>query len=258
MPTPQGDALPVIPRPAEMVKQEGEWLFGHEMHVSIADESLAEVASHLSGELDAAGNCRTYVAGPGAGADVRIVGSTELPAEGYRLTVAPDGVELAAAAPAGALHGVQTLLQLVSGATRRRVPAVCIVDRPRFGWRGVMLDCARHFFRAATVKRFIDLASRFKLNRFHWHLTEDQGWRLPIDGYPELLRVGSRRRESTGDGTPHGGAFTPDELRDVIRYARARHVTVVPEVELPGRNRCVRATQPAPTPSTDATGWGIC
>ena len=259
--TSQVHPLPIVPRPAEMVRQEGEWLFGHELHVSIADKSLSEVASHLAGDLDAAGNCRTSVAGPGPGTDVRIVGSAELPADGYRLTVAPDGVDLAAAAPAGAFHGAQTLLQLVSGATRRRVPAVRIVDRPRFAWRGVMLDCARHFFPAATVKRFIDLATRFKLNRFHWHLTEDQGWRLPVERYPELLRVASRRRESTGDATPHAGAYTADEIRDVVRYAQARHVTVVPEVELPGHCAAALAAYPHLSctggPFEVGTTWGI-
>ena len=261
MATSQGHPLPIIPQPAEMVRQEGVWLYGHELRVSIADDSFAEVASHLAGELDAAGNCRTSVAGPGASAAVRIVRAAELPADGYRLTVGPDGVELAAAAPAGAFHGTQTLLQLVSGATRRRVPAVRIVDHPRFGWRGVMLDCARHFFPAATVKRYVDLAARFKLNRFHWHLTEDQGWRLPIERYPELLRVASRRRESTGDGTPHAGAFTADEIRDVVRYAQTRHVTVVPEVELPGH--CAAALAACPHlsctggPFEVGTTWGI-
>ncbi len=261
MTTPHGDALPVIPRPAELVRQEGAWLFGHELRVSVADGSFAEVACHLAGELDTAGNCRTSVAGAGAGADVRIIGAAELPADAYRLTVGPDGVVLAAATPTGALHGVQTLLQLVSGADRRRVPAVRIADQPRFAWRGVMLDCARHFFPAATVKRFIDLAARFKLNRFHWHLTEDQGWRLPIERYPELLRTASRRRESTGDATPHAGAFTADEIRDVVRYAQDRHVTVVPEVELPGHCAAALAAYPHLSctggPFEVGTTWGI-
>ena len=256
-----GHALPLIPRPADLVRQQGAWLFGHELTVSIADDSFAETASHLAGELDAAGNCRTAVVGSGADADVRILPATDLPDDGYRLAVDAGGVELAAATPAGAFHGTQTLLQLVSGATRRRVPAVRIVDRPRFGWRGVMLDCARHFFPAATVKRFIDLAARFKLNRFHWHLTEDQGWRLPIARYPELLRVASRRRESTGDATPHAGAFTADEIRDVVRYAQTRHVAVVPEVELPGHCAAALAAYPHLSctggPFEVGTTWGI-
>ena len=261
METSQRHTLPLIPRPAELVWQEGVWLFGDELRVSIADDSFAEVASHLAGELDAAGNCRTALTGSGTNADVRIIGAADLPSDGYRLTVGPDGVELAAAGATGAFHGAQTLLQLVSGAQHRRVPAVRIADRPRFEWRGVMLDCARHFFRAATVKRFIDLAARFKLNRFHWHLTEDQGWRLPIERYPELLRVASRRRESTGDGTPHAGAFTAEEIRDVIRYAQARHVTVVPEVELPGHCAAALAAYPHLSctggPFEVGTTWGI-
>ena len=256
-----GHALPLIPRPADLVRQQGAWLFGHELTVSIADDSFAETASHLAGELDAAGNCRTAVVGSGADADVRILPATDLPDDGYRLAVASGGAELTAATPAGAFHGAQTLLQLVSGAQRRRVPAVRIADRPRVAWRGVMLDCARHFFPAATVKRFIDLAARFKLNRFHWHLTEDQGWRLPIARYPELLRIASRRRESTGDATPHAGAFTADEIRDVVRYAQARHVTVVPEVELPGHCAAALAAYPHLSctggPFEVGTTWGI-
>ena len=134
--------------------------------MSIAGEPFAEVASHLAGELDAAGNCRTSVAGPGAvagsaaSADVRIVRAAELPADGYRLTVGQDGVELAAAEPAGAFHGAQTLLQLVSGATRRRVPAVRIVDRPRFrvarrhaGLRPPLLPRRRRSSASSTWRR---------------------------------------------------------------------------------------------------------
>ena len=253
--------LPLIPQPAELVRLDGVWLFDHELHVSIAHDSLFDVALYLAQELDAARNCRTAVTGTDVAAEVRLTLACDLPAEGYRLAVGPDGVDLAAATATGAFYGTQTLLQLVIGAERRRVPAVRISDQPRFGWRGLMLDCARHFFRAATVKRFIDLAARFKLNRFHWHLTEDQGWRIPIERYPQLLRVASRRGETTGDETPHAGAYTAEEIREVVDYARARHVTVIPEVEVPGHCMASLAAYPhlscSGGPFEVGTTWGI-
>jgi hexosaminidase len=221
--------------------------------------------------------------GPAAGAQVTLridPGLAELGPEGYRLTTAPDGATLAAPQEAGLLWAVQTLRQLMPAqalaperASQQAWQLACveIEDAPRFGWRGMMLDVARHFFPAATVKRLIDLCALHKLNRFHWHLTDDQGWRIEIRRYPHLTKVGSQRRESLighqrdmparYDGTPHGGFYTQHEIREVVAYAQARGITVVPEIEMPGHATAAIAAYPELGNLGQrlevATHWGI-
>ncbi len=179
--------------------------------------------------------------------------------EGYRLEVTPQGVHIAAAERAGLFHGVQSLLQLLPSAIYAshvqeidwRVPCVKIEDAPRFGWRGLMLDCGRRFFPLDDLKRLLDLMALHKLNVFHWHLVEDAGWRLEIKKYPRLTEVGAWRRESPlprqptqGDGVPYGGFYTQDEARELVAYAAARHITIVPEIEMPGHTLSSLAAYP--------------
>ena len=161
--------------------------------------------------------------------------------EGYELTCTEQGVTIAAAAAAGLQWGAQTLRQLLPAALEADrpapgvdwvVPVVHIEDRPRFGWRGGHLDVARHFFDVDFVKRYIDLLALHKQNVFHWHLTEDQGWRLQIGRYPELTRVGAWRDD--GAGGRYGGSYSRAEALDVVAYGLARGITVMPEIELPG------------------------
>jgi len=177
--------------------------------------------------------------------------------EGYQLAVTSTarftGVSIAAQAPAGAFYAMQTLFQLLPpefeyGSTVQGVewsiPCVYIQDNPRFPWRGMHLDVGRHFFGKKFVEEYIDLLSRYKLNIFHWHLTEDQGWRIEIKKYPRLTTVGSWRKETLGDGQPHGGYYTQDEVREVVAYARARFITIVPEIEMPGHSTAALASYP--------------
>lgn len=185
--------------------------------------------------------------------------------EGYRLSVG-DGVRVAARTERGLFYGAQTLKQLFSGGwnpeTRSAKIGKCVIeDAPRFGYRGFMMDCCRHFFDAETVKAHIDAMSMLKLNRFHWHLTEDQGWRVEIDGYPRLTEVGSRRSGTMRDRTPHGGFYTKDEIRDVVRYAADRYVEVIPEFDFPGHTRAAVASYPelscSGKPVSVSTKFGI-
>ncbi|MGC5332298.1 beta-N-acetylhexosaminidase [Micromonospora sp. DT62] len=158
--------------------------------------------------------------------------------EGYRLDVTPDGVRIEAATPAGLFHGVQTLRQLLPAAIESPVPVAAhwalpggsITDRPRFPYRGVMLDVARHFFGVPDVLRVIDHLARYKLNHLHLHLTDDQGWRIAIDSWPRLTEVGGAGEVGGGPG----GHYTRDDYRRIVAYAAERHVTVVPEIDLPG------------------------
>jgi hexosaminidase len=173
--------------------------------------------------------------------------------EGYELTVTLKGIRISANGAAGAFYAMQTLFQLLPpefeyGApvygVAWEVPCVKIQDVPRFTWRGMHLDVGRHFFGKKFVEEYIDLISRYKFNVFHWHLTEDQGWRIEIRKYPKLTSVGSWRKETLGDGQPHGGFYTQDEIREVVAYARQRFVTIVPEIEMPGHSTAAIAAYP--------------
>jgi len=168
--------------------------------------------------------------------------------ESYVLQIREHEIELMAPALAGLFYGVQTLRQLVqTGAHRKELPQVLIQDSPRFEWRGLLLDVSRHFFGAEEVKLFLDTMATFKLNRFHWHLTDDQGWRLPVDGYPKLTEVGS-------EGFGGRQSYTEEQIRDVVAYAKERHIEVVPEVELPGHVVAALAAYPQ-LGNRDVEGW---
>jgi hexosaminidase len=153
-------------------------------------------------------------------------------------------------------YGIQTLRQLLSGTAP--VPCAEIEDKPRFGWRGMLLDCGRHFMSLALVKRYIDLLAYHKMNVFHWHLTEDQGWRLEIKRYPRLTEVGAWR---TQNGKKYGGFYTQEQVKEVVAYAKTRYVTVVPEVEMPGHSVAVLAAYPEYSctgrPIAVETHWGV-
>ncbi|XBP93940.1 beta-N-acetylhexosaminidase [Micromonospora sp. CCTCC AA 2012012] len=173
--------------------------------------------------------------------------------EGYRLTVAPDEVRIVAVGAAGLFHGVQTLRQLLPAAIESRtpvtgrwtVPGGTIVDRPRFAYRGAMLDVARHFFAVPDVLRVIDHLARYKLNHLHLHLTDDQGWRIAVDSWPRLADVGGATE--VGDGP--GGFYTRADYRRIVRHAARRHVTVVPEIDLPGHTNAALVAYPELAPN---------
>ena len=181
---------------------------------------------------------------------IRFVTDESLPAEGYELNVDGEGIEVRASQFPGFLYALQSLGQLLPAAVYGtepapdaawEVPCVKIADAPRFAYRGMHLDVARHFFSVDEVKRYIDVMAIHKLNTLHWHLTDDQGWRIEIKRYPELTAVGSIRKATvvrkewgTYDGTPYGGFYMQDEIRDVVKYAADRGVTVIPEIDLPG------------------------
>jgi hexosaminidase len=190
---------------------------------------------------------------------------TELGSEGYRLLVEPDRIVLTAPMAAGLFYGIQTLRQLfppeifreaVVGSTRWTVPAVTIEDYPRFPWRGAHLDVTRHFMPREFVKKYIDLLALHKMNRFHWHLTDDQGWRIEIKKYPRLTEVGAWRKETlvgrwvadpdrrVYDGERHGGFYSQEDIREIVAYARDRFVTIVPEIEMPGHAQAAIAAYP--------------
>jgi hexosaminidase len=196
-------------------------------------------------------------------------------AEAYTLRVDETGIEIRASSDAGLFYGAVSLVQLVGtakGAEAIFVPAVAIADAPRFGWRGLMLDVARHFRSVDYVKSFIDRMAMMKMNSFHWHLTDDQGWRIEIDGYPKLTEVAAFRvpagegpaadiDPATGKPRLYGGFYTQDEIREVVAYAATRQITIVPEIDIPGHVQGLITAYPefGTKPSTGKVSpdWGI-
>lgn len=174
----------------------------------------------------------------------------DLGAEGYRLNVDQVGVRIEAATSAGLYYGCQTLRQIAQHDDNSIViPQVEIQDSPRFVWRGFMLDCARHFWPKEFIERVLDQMAALKMNRFHWHLCDDQGWRLEILKYPRLTLIGSQRlgtkgRSDTSDGIPYGGFYSQDQVREIVAYATARHIEVIPEIEMPGHCTAALAAYP--------------
>ena len=189
--------------------------------------------------------------------------------EAYRLEVTENKVIITGATEAGVFYGIQTLRKAVPlGDAIASLAAVTINDAPRFGYRGVMLDVARHYQPVAFVKKFIDLLAMHNINRFHWHLTEDQGWRIEIKQYPKLTELGSMRKETVignnspeYDGKPHGGFYTQDEIREIVAYAQERYVTTIPEIDLPGHMMAALTGYPefgcTGGPYEVATSWGV-
>ena len=193
--------------------------------------------------------------------------------EGYRLLVSENGIEIAGATNAGIFYGAQTLRKSIPATAEGmdiELPAVSINDYPRYAYRGMHLDVSRHFFPVDSIKRFIDMLALHNMNRFHWHLTDDQGWRIEIKKYPELTTIGAQRKETVigrnsgkYDGKPYGEGmfYTQDDIRDVIAYAQERFITIVPEIDLPGHQLAAITTYPelgcTGGPYEVWTQWGV-
>ncbi|MER5867681.1 beta-N-acetylhexosaminidase [Kitasatospora sp. NPDC002040] len=270
--------MDLIPAPLSATRpQTGEFVLDAGTTLN-AEPGLEGVESWLRATLGAATGLPLRP-GPG-GVELSLDGS--LGPEAYRLSVGPDGVRLTAGAPAGAFLGAQTLRQLLGPDAFRRAPLrrtgwalpyTEIEDAPRFGWRGMLLDVSRHFLPKADVLRYLDLMAAHKLNVLHLHLTDDQGWRIEIKRYPRLTEVGSwRDRSMVGfrdakrhNEEPHGGFYTQDDLREIVAYADARHITVVPEIDLPGHAQAAVTAYPelGNTDVVDTAGlsvwtdWGV-
>ncbi len=264
--------LPLIPYPASVERLNSSFAIPDTLTTYIStptDPALARLAA-LAGEVMQAEMIRTNHQAD-AGLQLRLVDDFRDPdPEGYELEIGTERVVIRASATAGLFYGIQTLRQLLPEDGSRELPGVRIADSPRFTYRGMHLDIARHFFDVNVVKRYVDLISMHKFNVFHWHLTEDQGWRIEIKKYPLLTEVGSRRAETiveknfdpfVGDGTPYGGFYTQDEIREVVSYAAERYVTVIPEIEMPGHSLAALASYPelacTEGPFEVGTRWGV-
>ena len=267
-------AVSVIPYPASVaVDSSVRFTFGATPVVALSSPADAELRALgalavdiLRHELGANPRVATTAAAATPSAAVALTlapRDTSAGTESYRLDVTARGVAITAPRPAGLFYGLQTLRALLE-AERARVTAtgasiagaslrgVRIADAPRFSYRGLHLDVGRHFAPVAFVKRYIDLMSRYKFNTFHWHLTEDQGWRIEIKKYPRLTEVGGCRKETqlaarnrnVGDSIRYCGFYTQEQVRDVVAYAKSRYITVIPEIEMPGHAKAALAAYP--------------
>lgn len=199
--------------------------------------------------------------------------SKEILPEGYyRMVINTDGVDIFSTSASGLFYGVQSIMQLVQyDQSTVKVPLLTITDFPRFSWRGLHLDVCRHSFPVDFIKRYIDLMAHYKFNTFHWHLTEDQGWRIEIKKYPKLPEIAAFRKETLighysdqphkFDGQRYGGYYTQEEIKEVVAYAKQRHITIVPEIEMPGHALAALSAYPelgcTGGPYEAATLWGV-
>jgi hexosaminidase len=258
----------IIPAPEKMTVREGVFTLGPETLILVDKKSKA-TGAFLAERLRAA----TGFPFPAKSADKSTSGSillttkgsdASLGPEGYELIVAPDSVVILAPEEAGLFYGVETFLQLLppeafaakpAVGVKWQAPCVEIKDRPRFAWRGLLLDVSRHFFTKPEVEQILDALAMHKINTLHWHLVDDDGWRIEIKKYPLLTQVGAWRKDigfgfapkdSTAYGPDgrYGGYYTQNDIREVVRYAAARHITIVPEIEMPGHSSAALAAYP--------------
>jgi len=253
------DAAPpsLIPLPAQLRLQRGGFTVDPSTPIVLAsrDAATKQTAEYLIGLVARTRGLHLHIAADGRAAHAIVLErDPQAPvaqAEGYALAVTPQGIRVTARDDAGLFHGAVTLYQLLTPDAKQGavdVPALSIRDWPRFAWRGLMLDSARHFQSAADVEKLIDQMAQLKLDVLHWHLTDDQGWRIEIKRYPELTRIGAWRTppDAGHDGEPqrYGGYYTQAQIRAVVAYAAARHVTIVPEIDMPGHAQAAVASYP--------------
>ena len=275
----QAQEISLIPKPAEMFVDKGEFLFDGKVVIcypEIKDGGVDAVVDKFVEDIKKTIGVKlvkdrlkdglflgwdVQEAAKKGDAHIVLYVDEYMGKEAYRLSVTPKRINIAAATPAGFFYALQTLKQLMprnvmagvrdESVKEWRVPCVFIVDEPRFSWRGFMLDEGRHFYGKEEVKKIIDVMAAYKMNRFHWHLTEDQGWRIEIKKYPKLTEVGAWRDSKVcawgdvkPDGIRYGGYYTHKDIKEVVEYAKERFVEIVPEVDIPGHSQAAVASYP--------------
>ena len=259
-------SVSIIPMPQKCIEKRGNFTVNDKtvITLSVDNEEMRNAVSFWNDLFDTAAGFSLEVSStPRSSNVIRCRLNTALPnEESYKLTVSSSSIHIDAKTPKGIFYAFQTLRQLLPSAIESdkqvaekikwNIPCVVIEDSPAFSYRGVMLDVSRHFIPKEDVKRHIDLLAFHKLNILHWHLTDDQGWRIEIKKYPKLMSVASQRKETVVgrwcsgiyDGTPYGGYYTQDEIRDIIDYAAKRYITIIPEIDLPGHMQAALTAYP--------------
>lgn len=255
--------LSLVPQPAHIEEGQGSFTFSKLVKTS-ADEYVGDSINWVLTNFE-----KNFTATTGTqfkhvkkSATLQLKRNQAISSEGYKLQITPTQIRIEASRPAGFYYALQTLQQLlptrsvIAGITNDTttsytLPVVNIEDSPRFAWRGFMLDEGRHFYGKKEIKKILDVMAAYKLNRFHWHLTEDQGWRIEIKKYPKLTEVGAWRHSKTlaygstvPDGERYGGYYTQEEAREIVNYAKERFIEIVPEVDIPGHSQAAVASYP--------------
>jgi len=269
--------LAVIPKPVSIAQRAGNFIF----------KSNTQIFYDTSSEMASAGFLKAYVkeisainlssghakAKSSNGILLKIDPATQKNPEGYMLEVSSNGIKVTAADGAGLFYGLQSLIQIIhqSKTGTLSVPACNIIDYPAFPYRGMHLDVSRNMFSTTTIKKWLDILAFYKINTFHWHLTDDQGWRIEIKKYPELQKTAAWRNETLighkrtephlFDGQRYGGYYSQEDIKDIVAYAKARKITVIPEIEMPGHALAVLSAYPelgcTGGPYQVATYWGV-
>lgn len=249
----------IIPRPQQVnVSNDAPFILSAKTVISLGTNShnMKRNANMLASYIEQATGIRPAIGKSKSGAAIVLTIDKNIAnAEGYKLDADAKHIRITGASAAGVFYGIQTLrksLPLVNGkASKVSIPAVHIADAPRFAYRGTHLDVSRHFVTADSVRQFIDMLALHNINRFHWHLTDDQGWRIEIKKYPLLTQIGSKRAQTVighnsgkYDGKPYSGFYTQKQIRDIVKYAADRYITIVPEIDLPGHMQAALAAYP--------------
>ena len=254
--------ISIIPLPAKMELKSGEFTLKEKAKVYIADKNgtFEKVYKRWESKFENSTQIELQQTRNEKRASVAIIQNPKLKAEAYHLSVKAEGIRIEASDAAGLYYALLSLeqlscVELLAGVKvknwDRSFPCVEIEDTPRFGWRGFMLDEGRHFYGKDEVKKIIDAMARYKMNRFHWHLTEDQGWRIEIKKYPKLTDVGAWREsrvlaygEVKPDGKRYGGFYTQEDIKEVVAYAKERFIEIIPEIDIPGHSQAAVASYP--------------
>ena len=277
--TAMAQEISLIPKPAEMYVGEGKFLLNGKIVIcypEYSDKEIEKVLDNFVEELEETTDVKLKKStakkeklqnwevtkySKKADAHILIYVDESMADEEYKLSVTAKRIDITAAKPAGLFYAFQTLKQLMprnvmagvrdESINEWSVPCVFIVDKPRFSWRGFMLDEGRHFYGKEEIKKIIDVMAAYKMNRFHWHLTEDQGWRIEIKKYPKLTKVGAWRDSKVcawgdvkPDGIRYGGYYTRKDIKEVVKYAKERFIEIVPEVDIPGHSQAAVASYP--------------
>lgn len=256
--------IALTPQPAHLTVKDGHLDFGSQLKAKVAPyqgDSIRMVFESFKKEFQEATGIKVSSTQKEAKAKIILDLNPQLPAEGYKLNVSKEQVRIEAARPAGFYYALQTLKQLMprnvmagvatSDRSQWSLPSVEIEDAPRFEWRGFMLDEGRHFFGKDEIKRVIDMMATYKMNRFHWHLTEDQGWRIEIKKYPKLTETGAWRNSKVlaygdvkPDGEHYGGFYTQKDIKEIVAYAKKKFIEIIPEIDIPGHSQAAVAAYP--------------
>lgn len=256
--------IALTPQPAHLTVKDGRFEFGYQLKAKVTPyqgDSIRMVFESFKKELQEATGIKVSSTQKEAKARIILDLNPQLPAEAYKLNVSKKQVRIEASRPAGFYYALQTLKQLMprnvmagvatSDHSQWSLPSVEIEDAPRFEWRGFMLDEGRHFFGKDEIKRVIDMMAIYKMNRFHWHLTEDQGWRIEIKKYPKLTETGAWRNSKVlaygdvkPDGERYGGFYTQKDIKEIVAYAKKKFIEIIPEIDIPGHSQAAVAAYP--------------